>query len=105
MGERTPHVQDADFNEVVAMLSQVIAERKSADVQESYTASLLQGKLDKPLQKLVEEATEVALAAKDNDHDHIRYEAADLFYHLLVVLERCGVTLSELAGELLARHK
>ena len=42
----------------------------------------------------------VALAAKDGDHDHVRYEAADLVYHLMVCLERQGVSLEELAGEL-----
>ena len=45
------------------------------------------------------------MACKDGDHDHIRYEAADLVYHLLVVLERYGVTVEELAGELDARMK
>ena len=104
MGERTPNVSDANFCEVIEMLRQVIQDRRSADPQESYTAKLLQGNLDEPLKKLMEEAGEVALAAKDNDHDHIRYEAADLLYHLLVVLERCNVSLEELAGELLARH-
>lgn len=54
---------------------------------------------------MTEEATEVALACKDNDHDHIRYEAADLVYHLLVTLERYGVSMEELAGELDARHR
>ena len=45
------------------------------------------------------------MACKDNDHDHIRYEAGDLVYHLMVTLERYGVTLPELAGELDARRK
>ncbi|MCL2883469.1 MAG: hypothetical protein FWF30_03255 [Coriobacteriia bacterium] len=40
---------------------------------------------------------------KDEDHDHIRYEAADLLYHLLVALEKAEVDLAELAGELDAR--
>ena len=44
------------------------------------------------------------MACKDNDHDHIRYEAGDLLYHLLVTLERYGITLDELAGELNARR-
>ena len=43
------------------------------------------------------------MAAKDHDHDHVRYEAADLIYHLMVVLEAEGVNLNELAGELNAR--
>jgi phosphoribosyl-ATP pyrophosphohydrolase len=45
----------------------------------------------------------VALAVKDDDHDHARYEAADLLYHLLVLLQRVGISLEELAGELDAR--
>ena len=45
------------------------------------------------------------MAAKDCDHDHIRYEAGDLVYHLLVALERYGVTVEELAGELDARMR
>ena len=71
----------------------------------SYTARLLKGKEDSLLKKLTEEATEVVMACKDNDHDHIRYEAGDLIYHLLVVLERYGVTTEELAGELDARRR
>ncbi len=54
---------------------------------------------------MVEEACEVALACKDRDHDHIRYEAADLVYHLLVALAYHGVALDELAGELDARAR
>ena len=45
------------------------------------------------------------MACKDNDREHIRYEAADLIYHLLVTMERFGVTIDELAGELDARRK
>ncbi len=45
------------------------------------------------------------MACKDDDHDHIRYEAGDLVYHLLVTLERYNVSLPELAGELNARMK
>ena len=69
----------------------------------SYTARLLAGEEDSLLKKIVEEAGEVVMACKDDDHEHIRYEAGDLIYHLLVVLERYGVGLDELAGELDAR--
>ena len=72
---------------------------------ESYTALLLTSKEDKCLGKVVEEAGEVVMAAKDDDHDHIRYGMGDLLYHLLVVAERYGITLDELAGELNARMK
>ena len=105
MGERTANVQDGDIGETLASLTATIAGRRAASLEESYTARLLNGPEDKLLKKVVEEASEVVMAAKDRDHDHIRYEAADLIYHLLVVLERYGVTVDELAGELNARMR
>lgn len=103
MGERTPNVHNGDLGATLGHLATVIHERRGADPADSYTKRLLDGPADKPLKKLVEEACEVTLACKDNDHDHIRYEAADVLYHLLVVCERWGVTPQELAGELDAR--
>lgn len=105
MGERTANVQDGNIGETLAGLAATISGRRVASPEESYTARLLTGKEDSLLKKLAEEASEVIMACKDNDHDHIRYEAADLVYHLLVVLERYGVTLDELAGELNARRR
>ena len=105
MGERTAHVEDGDIGATLTGLARIIHGRRDAAPDASYTARLLQGGEDNLLKKVTEEATEVALACKDRDHDHIRYEAADLMYHLLVVLERYGVTIEELAGELDARHR
>ncbi|RNL41535.1 phosphoribosyl-ATP diphosphatase [Slackia equolifaciens] len=104
MGERTANVQPGNIGETITGLAQVIAARRDASPEKSYTARLLQGGEDYVLKKVCEEAVEVALACKDNDHDHIRYEAADLVYHLMVVLERYGVGIDELAGELDARR-
>lgn len=105
MGERTANVQPGNIGETICGLAEVIGSRRDADPEESYTALLLQSGEDKVLKKVVEEAVEVALACKDRDHDHIRYEAADLIYHLLVALEYHGVGIDELAGELDARRK
>ena len=105
MGERTVNVQDGHIGETLESLAATIRGRRTASPEESYTARLLAGKEDSLLKKLAEEASEVIMACKDGDHDHIRYEAADLAYHLLVVLERYGVTVEELAGELDARMK
>lgn len=105
MGERTANVQDGSIGATLEALADTLHGRWSADPQQSYTARLLQGKPDKLLSKIAEEAAEVIMACKDEDHDHIRYEAGDLVYHLLVTLERYGVTLDELAGELNARMK
>lgn len=103
MGERTAEVLPGDLSHTLRELTSVIHERASAEPSQSYTATLLKGPLDGLLKKVSEEATELTLAAKDDDHDHIRYEAADLLYHLLVVLERCSISTEELAGELNAR--
>ena len=105
MGERTEHVENEDIGIVLSELADVIHSRRDAHSDTSYTARLLQGKEDALLKKVVEEAGEVVMAAKDKDHDHLRYEAGDLLYHLLVVLERYGISLDELAGELRARRR
>lgn len=103
MGERTKNVVDGNLAETIASLSATIHGRWDADPEQSYTVRLLTGKDDACLGKVVEEAGEVVMACKDDDHDHIRYEMADLLYHLLVVAERYGISLEELAGELDAR--
>ncbi len=105
MGVRTANVQPGNIGETLTSLAATIHGRREASPEESYTARLLTDVEDELLKKIAEEASEVIMAAKDDDHDHIRYEAGDLVYHLLVVLERYGVTLEELAGELNARMK
>ena len=104
MGERTKNVQNGNIGETLEGLAAVIHGHRDASPEQSYTAKLLQGKEDSLLKKLAEEASEVIMACKDDDHEHIRYEAGDLLYHLLVTLERYGVSLDELAGELDARR-
>ncbi len=79
--------------------------RRDADPDSSYTAKLLSEHEDKLLKKIAEESGEVVMAAKDADPDHLRYEAADLVYHLLVVMARWGLTPQDLADELAARFK
>jgi phosphoribosyl-ATP pyrophosphohydrolase len=103
MGERTEDIELGDLSATLAKLQATINSRAVELPEGSYTASLLQGPEDRALKKVVEEAGEVVMACKDHDHDHIRYEAADLLYHLLVVLKRYQVSPEELAGELDAR--
>lgn len=93
-------------------LAHTIHERRNAG-EKSYTYRLLTGDLDKLLKKLVEEAHETTLAAKDvavasdqtrsAEVDHLRYEAGDVVYHLMVLLERCGISLDEFAAEMNSR--
>jgi len=105
MGERTKDVQNHDLGATLHELIGIIHERRTANPEESYTARLLQGHEDSLYKKVAEEAVELIMAAKDNDHDHIRYEAADLLYHLFVMLERTGIGPEELGGELKARMR
>lgn len=95
----------AIIGDVVDSLWTVIESRRDADPESSYTARLLTGREDSLLKKIGEEATEVVMAAKDADADQLRYESADLVYHLLVVLARWGLTPDDLAAELAARFK
>lgn len=92
------------LGDVLDELFAVIEERRGADTETSYTARLLSGSEDGLLKKIAEESGEVIMAAKDMDSDHLRYEVADLVYHLLVVLARYNLTPSDLAEELAARR-
>lgn len=100
-GEVAPESQ---IGATLEALAATIAARRGAG-QESYTHRLLSGNIDTLLKKVMEEAGEVALAAKDGEPDHLRYEAADVVYHLLVVLERFGIDLDEFAAELNMRMR
>jgi phosphoribosyl-ATP pyrophosphohydrolase len=83
----------------------VIEGRRGANTDESYTACLLTGDADQLLKKIGEEACEVVMAAKDDDHDHLRYEVVDLLYHTLVTCARYELSPDELAAEIRGRFK
>jgi phosphoribosyl-ATP pyrophosphohydrolase len=89
---------------VLAELAGVLEQRRRDLPEGSYTAKLLSGPQDKLLKKIAEESGEVIIAARDHDRDQTRYEAADLLYHLFVVMAREGVTPDDLAGELAGRR-
>jgi phosphoribosyl-ATP pyrophosphohydrolase len=91
--------------EVLADLVRRIAERRAASPQTSYTARLFHEGVEKCAKKFGEEAVELALAAVLADPPHIRAEAADALYHLLVLLEICHIPLGEVLGELSERMR
>jgi phosphoribosyl-ATP pyrophosphohydrolase/phosphoribosyl-AMP cyclohydrolase len=93
------------LGEVLEELAAVLAQRHREQPEGSYTVKLLTGPQDKLLKKIAEEAGEVIIAARDHDVAQTRYEIADLFYHLLVVMEREGVSPSDLAAELASRRR
>ena len=94
-----------DDEEILDELFAVIESRKEELPEDSYTASLFTHEKGENavLEKLGEEATELVLAAKDDDTDEMTHEAADIVYHLLVLLSMKGLTLEELRGELRER--
>ncbi|HET9096522.1 MAG TPA: bifunctional phosphoribosyl-AMP cyclohydrolase/phosphoribosyl-ATP diphosphatase HisIE [Candidatus Baltobacteraceae bacterium] len=93
------------FAKAVAHLEEVLEQRKSADPDSSYVARLYAGGVDKIGKKIGEEATEVVIAAKNASHDELVWEAADLVFHLLVLLKSANVPLDDVGGELLRRVK
>ena len=84
-------------------LAAVLAERRSADPETSYTARLLQAGIERIAQKVGEEGVEVAIAAVARQPGLVG-EAADLLYHLLVLLQASGIGPDEVGEELLRRH-
>ncbi|MCQ0986856.1 phosphoribosyl-ATP diphosphatase [Jiella marina] len=84
-------------------LEKIVAARAGSDDASSYTASLAQKGVPHTAKKLGEEAIETVLAAVGEDDERMASEAADLLYHLLVLLNLRQVPLSAVMGELARR--
>ena len=93
-----------NLSRVLTRLEATITARKGAAAEASYTASLLAGGPQKCAKKFGEEAVEAALAAVSGDKAHLTEEAADVLYHLLVMLAGAGVSLGEVAAALAKRQ-
>ncbi len=89
-----------NLGEVLENLFAVIAARKRELPEDSYTTTLFKKGLDHIAKKVAEESAETILAAKDHSKEQISYEAADLLYHLLVLLAQEEVPLDAVAREL-----
>lgn len=85
-------------------LSAIVDKRSEADPEKSYTARLMASGINKIAQKVGEEGVETALAGVSEDRTALTGEAADLVFHLLVLLKARGLSLSDVAGELKRRH-
>jgi phosphoribosyl-ATP pyrophosphohydrolase len=81
-------------------LEKVIAERRGASADTSYVASLFAKGREKIAQKLGEEATETVIASLSGDPSKLTAEAADLLFHLLVLLAEGGVSVDDVLAEL-----
>jgi len=81
-------------------LERIVAERASAPPDQSWTAKLFAAGQNKAAKKLGEEAVETVIAAISQDRKNLTDEAADLLYHLLVVLKIADIPLSDVFAEL-----
>ena len=83
------------MTDILEQLGNILEQRKSADPEQSYVAGLHHKGINKILEKVGEECTEVIIAAKDasanpGNHQDLIYETADLWFHTLVMLSHLG---------------
>lgn len=86
-------------------LQKVIKDRRFNPTEKSYTTSLFQKGINKIAQKVGEEAVELVIESKDSNDDLFKNEAADLIFHLMVLLEEKNMSLNEIVAVLEERHK
>jgi phosphoribosyl-ATP pyrophosphohydrolase/phosphoribosyl-AMP cyclohydrolase len=104
--------QDSCFSEInepadnfLFTLEKTITNRKKNPKSGSYTTGLFSEGRNRIAQKVGEEATELIIAAMEENNDNFKNEAADLIYHLLVLLKEKNVSLSEVVAVLENRHQ
>lgn len=100
---------DTCFSEVnqsrfIDTLEKVINDRKNNPTSESYTAKLFAKGINKIAQKVGEEAVELVIEAKDDNEELFKNEAADLFFHYLVLLAAKGYSFKDIEKVLEQRH-
>ena len=86
-------------------LQQVVQQRHRDMPEESYTTKLFIKGVKKIAQKVGEEAVESVVEAVDGNRDRFIYEASDMIYHLLVLMEQMGCSIEDMERELALRHK
>ena len=89
--------------DVLTELAATIAARRHSTAEKSYTKSLLDAGTARCAKKLGEEAVETVIAALSEDDAHLKAEAADLIYHLLVLLESRALAIGDVLDVLAAR--
>jgi phosphoribosyl-AMP cyclohydrolase / phosphoribosyl-ATP pyrophosphohydrolase len=89
---------------ILTQLEKVISDRYDQRPEGAYTTYLFEEGVDKILKKVGEEAAEVIIAAKNRDTEELKWESADLMYHLLVLLKEQDLPLSEVFQTLEERH-
>lgn len=103
-GELVNAAEEEDLSDVMDVDQAVIIDRKKNPEQGSYTNYLFEKGEDKILKKVGEEAAEVVIAGKNRSKDEIRYEVADLIYHLTVMLVDNDMTWDDIYKEMKRRR-
>ena len=107
-GERSCFGDAPEFKprrDTLGELERVIASRAALPDERSYTSNLLAEGINRVAQKVGEEAFELVIEAKDDDAERFKSEAADLLFHLLVLLRAKGVKLTEVYDVLESRRR
>ncbi len=91
--------------QILQSLEKVILQREQERPEGAYTTYLFEKGVDKILKKVGEEASEVIIAAKNRSHEELKWEAADLLYHLQVLLVEQELPFKEVLRTLEERHK
>jgi phosphoribosyl-AMP cyclohydrolase / phosphoribosyl-ATP pyrophosphohydrolase len=99
--EQTPSTSKEN---ILITLETLIADREKERPDGAYTTYLFEEGVDKILKKVGEEASEVIIAAKNRDAEELKWEVADLFYHVLVLLREQELPLEEVLSVLVERH-
>ena len=94
----------SDLGNMIDELYDVVQERKKNPKDGSYTNYLFEKGIDKICKKIGEESTEVVIAAKNGSQEEFIYEAADLVYHLIVLMGEMNVEPEEIYQELKKRR-
>lgn len=89
---------------ILLTLEKLIENREKERPEGAYTTYLFEEGVDKILKKVGEEASEVIIAAKNRDSEELKWEVADLFYHVLVLLREQKLPLQDVLGVLVERH-
>ena len=97
--------REGAFARALQHVDAVLDARKAQPPEGSYVAKLFAGGVDRIGKKIGEEATEVVIAAKNDDSDELVWEASDLLFHLLVLLKERDVSLERIGEHLLQRAK
>ncbi len=87
-------------DDVLRRLAETLEQRKRADPDKSYSASLYANGINATLKKIGEEATEVIIAANSGEKTAIIHETADLWFHTLVMLTQLGLGPEDILAEL-----